>query len=167
MWEAPSVADVFPDRSMDHAEKLAWMIETNGWAMEAVPLDPPRPAYAYTVGLEATYGFPEVVVFGLKPVHSRGLIGLLTEFLADGVDIPVGAVFQGLLDNGLRAALLPVDVAEHLDLFASLVAWHHGSDFHVVQLAWPDRSGWLPWETGFERRLLFAQPVVGATDTVE
>jgi hypothetical protein len=152
---------------MDHAEKLAWMVETNGWALEAVPLDPPRPEYAYTIGLQATFGFPEVVVFGLKPVAARGLVGLLVEFLADGADVPVGAVFQGLFDNGLRSALLPVDVAEHLDLFGSLVDWHGGAEFEVVQLTWPDRNGWLPWEGGFERRLLFAQPVVGTTDGLD
>ena len=36
-----------------------------------------------------------------------------------------------------------------------------------MQLAWPDRNGWLPWESGFEHRLLFAQPVVGAVPGVE
>ena len=35
-----------------------------------------------------------------------------------------------------------------------------------VQLAWPDRSGRLPWEAGFDHRLLLAQPVVGARDEV-
>ena len=58
-----------PDFQIPHAEKIEWMIETDGWAIEPVPprsdTDPPSPAYAYTIGLPALLGFPEVAVFGL------------------------------------------------------------------------------------------------------
>jgi hypothetical protein len=108
------MSDVFPDRSMEHRDKIAWMVETNGWAIEAIPphpeSDPPTPGYAYTVGLEAAFAFPEVVVFGLTPVAARGLLGLVVDLLRDGVEIPVGAVFVGLLDGEQRSALLPVDL---------------------------------------------------------
>ena len=30
--------------------------------------DPPFPGYGYTIGFEETFGFPEVVIVGLKPV---------------------------------------------------------------------------------------------------
>ncbi|HEX9258163.1 MAG TPA: DUF4262 domain-containing protein [Acidimicrobiales bacterium] len=159
------MADVFPDRSMEHRDKVAWMIETNGWHLEAVParpdLDPPIPGYAYTVGLEDAFAFPEVVVFGLTPAASRGLVGLVVELLQAGAEIPVGELFRGLLDNDLRSALLPVDVEEYEDLFGAATAWYGSSDYRVAQLAWPDRNGWMPWEAGFDHRLLLAQPVVG------
>ena len=120
--------DVFPDRSMEHREKIAWMVEANGWAVEPVParpdLEPPIPGYAYTVGLETLYGFPEVVVFGLTPVAARGLVGLVVEFLADGVELPVGPLFAGLLDSDLRSALLPVDVVECGSLFETAADWY-------------------------------------------
>lgn len=167
MCEAAAVTDVFPDRSMEHRDKIAWMIETHGWALEPVPVQPPRPGYAYTVGLETTFGFPEVVIFGLTPVAARGLAGMIVDLLYDGVAIPVGPLFQGLLDNGLRSALLPVDLDEHLDLFDTATAWHRRTSYRVVQLAWPDRNGWLPWESGFDRRLLLAQPIIGSLDEVE
>ena len=68
--------DVFPDRSMEHREKLAWMIEQDGWAMEPVMpqanADPPVPGYSYTVGLESTYEFPRGV--RVRP-HPRGRSG--------------------------------------------------------------------------------------------
>jgi Domain of unknown function (DUF4262) len=158
--------DVFPDRSMEHADKIAWMIETKGWAVEPVPprpdADPPTPGYAYTIGLESTYGFPEVVLFGLTPVAATGLAELLIEQVAGGVEIPIGVVFTGLLDNDLRCALLPIELDTYAELFTAAIDWHKQADFRMLQLAWPDRNGWLPWESGFEHRLLFAQPVVGA-----
>jgi hypothetical protein len=31
----------------------------------------------------------------------------------------------------------------------------------MVQLVYPDRSGFMPYEPGFDQRLRFAQPVIG------
>ena len=71
----------FPDFHIPHAEKIEWMIETNGWALEPVTpradTDPPTPAYAYTIGVTELVGFPEIAVFGLTPVASNGLITLV------------------------------------------------------------------------------------------
>jgi hypothetical protein len=154
-----------PDRAMEHRDKIAWMVETRGWAIEAVAprpeADPPQAGYAYTIGFESAFGFPEVVIFGLTPVAANGLAGLVADFLAGGVDLPIGPLFTGLLDNELRCALVPVDVGEHAELFAAAVAWHGGLDFRVVQLAWPDRNGWMPWEPGFNHALHLAEPVLG------
>jgi hypothetical protein len=167
----PVSDDPMPDRSMEHLDKLLWMIETNGWALEPVAarpdMDPPRAGYAYTVGLEATYGFPEVAIFGQTPVHARGLVGLVVDLLASGVQPPVGPMFLGLFDGEQRAALLPIDLEVHGDLFASAEAFYGAVPFRVVQLAWPDRSGWMPWESGFEQRLVLAEPVIGSLDEVD
>lgn len=163
--------DVFPDRSMEHRDKLAWMIEQDGWAMEPVmPVagsDPPVPGYSYTVGLEATFGFPEVCIFGLTPVAARGLIGMIVDIVRSGGHVPIGPLFTGLLDNDLRCALLPVEVEETGELFASAATWYGAEPFRMVQLTWPDRNGWLPWESGFDKRLLYAQPVIGALDDID
>jgi hypothetical protein len=164
------MADVFPDRSMEHRDKLAWMIEQDGWAIEPVPpnpdADPPKPGYAYTIGLESSFDFPEVCIFGLTPVAARGLIGLVVGLVRDQAPIPIGPLFTGLLDNDLRCALLPVEVEEFLDLFESASAWHRRTTYRMLQLAWPDRNGWMPWEPGFDRKLLFAQPVLGSLDAM-
>lgn len=151
--------DVFPDRDMDHLEKISWMVETNGWCAEPVPPreDPPTPGYTYTVGFQATYGHPEVVIFGLQPVAARGLLQLLADQLDAGSEIPEG-VFVGLLDNDLRCALLTlVDVDDAM--FPSAVAFT-GDAFMIDQFVWPDRSGLLPWEEGYDPRLRLAQPIL-------
>jgi hypothetical protein len=151
--------------TIDHREKIAWMIETEGWAIEPVAaradVAPPRAAYAYTIGLADTFGFADVVVYGLTPVASRGLLGEVVGLLRDGVSPPVGPLFTGLLDNDLRCALLPVDTAEHLDEFSSATNWYGHDEFSIVQLVWPDRSGWMPWESGYDVKLRYAQPLMG------
>lgn len=163
------MTDSFPDRSMAHLDKIDWMIETAGWAMEAVDADrsvnPPRAPYTYSIGFETAYRFGDVVVFGMTPANARGLLGLVADLLASGVEPPIGPAFLGLLDNDMRCALLPVDLSENRSLFSTASQWY-GSDFRMAQLAWPDRNGFLPWEAGFDRRMVFAQPLIGSTAEV-
>lgn len=155
-----------PDFHIDHQEKIDWMIETKGWASEAVParpeLDPPGPTYTYTIGVPDAVGFTEVVVFGLAPAAANGLLQLVVDACRGGTDIPLGVELVGLLDNELRCVFAPVDLDEHGRWFTTAFAWYDGRPFEMTQLLFPDRNGFLPYETGYDQRLRFAQPVVGA-----
>lgn len=164
---APHPDDPHADkyRQMSALEKIEWMIETDGFAVEPVPpnpdWDPPRAGYTYTIGFQANTGFAEVVVFGLTPVAARGLIGLVADMLLAGTEIPVGVEVVGLLDNDLRCEFAPVDVDEWSPLFSTASSWYHGDAFEMVQLIYPDRNGFMPYEPGFDQSKRFAQPVIG------
>lgn len=161
--------DVFPDRNMDHHDKLAWVIEEQGWV--AVPVEPdagppPRAGYTYSIGFESTFGEPEVVIFGLQAVAARGLLGMIADQHAGGVELPVDAVFVGLLESDLPCALLSVDLGANLDLFPDADALDRRPStaseprFRMLQFVWPDRRGLLPWHEGYDERLRLAQPVL-------
>jgi hypothetical protein len=160
----PTPSDL-PNFRIPHAEKIEWMIETKGWALEPVSADlagnPPMPGYCYTIGLPALHGFPEIVVFGLTPVAISGLLDMVVDQLAAGVQIPVDTELVGLFDNELRCIFASVDVSTRADMFRTGVAWHAGELFPMVQLLWPDRNGWLPHESGFDVSVRAAQPVIG------
>lgn len=157
--------DVFVGRDMAEREKIAWMIEASGWAV--VPVAPRRdttpavPGYSYTVGLTSTFGFCEVVVFGLTPVAARGIIGDVVGIVASGGEVPVGVEFVGLYDNGLRSALVALDSDAVAGIFPAADEWYGSTPYRVAQLMWPDRSGRFPWEPGFDRAMIAAQPVLG------
>lgn len=160
-----------PDFHIPHAEKIEWMIDTNGWALEPVApridTDPPTPAYAYTIGVPALVGFPEIAVFGLTPVAANGLIGLCIDALGGGTEIPCGVELIGLLDNELRCMFAPV-ARELLGIwFVTAASWYRGEPFSMVQLLYPDRNGFMPYETGFEQRLRLAQPIIGVAGANE
>jgi hypothetical protein len=157
------------DRSefqLEHAEKIQWMIDTNGYAVEPVaPVpdsDPPRPAYSYTIGLPDAVAFTEIAVFGLTPVAANGLIGLVADACRGGTEIPLGVELVGLLDNDLRCAFAPIDLDEWSEMFATATAWYDGRPYTMTQLLFPDRHGLMPYETGYDQRMRYAQPVIGS-----
>ena len=81
---------------------------------------------------------------------------------------PSGRLFLGSFDGEQRAALLPVDVDDARGpLHLRVQAFYGAVPFRIVQLAWPDSNGWMPWESGFEQRLTLAEPVVGSLDEVD
>ena len=154
-----------PDFHIPHAEKIEWMIETNGWALEPVPADadsePPTPGYAYSIGFPAAVQFPDVAVFGLTPVAANALVALVADARRGGTEIPLGVELVGLLDNDLRCMFAPVDLDRWGPWFATAAAWYRGEAFEMVQLLYPDRNGFMPYEAGFEQRMTLAQPVIG------
>ena len=141
------------------------MIETDGFAIEPVApdptSDPPRAGYTYTIGFPAHADFPDIVVFGMKPVQARGLIGLVADLCTGGTEIPIDVEVVGLLDHELRCRFAPVDLAEWGPLFATAVAWYRGAPFELVQLVYPDPNGFLPYEAGFDQHRVLSQPVIG------
>lgn len=160
----------FPDFHIPHAEKIEWMIDADGFAVEPVlpdpSTDPPRAGYTYTIGFPDHTGFSDVVVFGLTPVAARGLIGLVADVLRGGTEIPLGVEVVGLLDNELRACFAPVDPEAWGELFEVARSWYRGAPFAMTQLVYPDRNGFLPYEPGYDQRLRFAQPVIGRVDAI-
>jgi len=146
-------------------EKIEWMIETNGWAIEPVQpvpeAQPPVPAYSYSIGLPAAVEFPEVAVFGLTPIAAKGLIELVVGALRGGTEIPVGIELVGLLDHDLRCAFAAVDLTEWAPMFPTAFSWYRDAAFEMVQMFYPDRRGVMPYEEGYDARMRLAQPVVG------
>lgn len=157
-----------PDFHEPHDDKIAWMVETNGWALEAVApradTVPPTPSYAYSIGVPAAVGFPEIAVFGLTPVAARGLVDLVVGACRGGTEIPLDVELVGLLDNELRCVFAPIDTEIEADRFPTAVAWYREQPFEMVQLLYPDRQGFLPYEAGYDQHMRLAQPVVGRVD---
>ena len=87
-------------------------------------------------------------MFGLTPVAASGLLGLVADLCRGGTEIPLDAELVGLLDNELRCRFAHVDMEEWGALFATGEAWYRGVPFEVVQLVYPDRNGFLPYEAG-------------------
>lgn len=159
------MASDWPDFHIPHSEKIEWMIETTGFALEPVnpnpAADPPSPAYAYSIGVPELCQFPEILVCGLTPVAANGLISLVIDARRGNTEIPLGVELIGLLDNDLRCLFAPLDPASAASWCPTAAAWYRGREFPLVQLIYPDRAGVLPYEADYDPRMRLAQPVVG------
>lgn len=154
-----------PEFDIPHSEKIEWMIETHGWALEPVAArhdtSPPVPTYSYTLGFPTTFQMSDVVIVGLTPIAARGLLDMIAEIARSGTEIPPDVALTGVLDNDLRCMFVVVDQERWGHLFATAASWYPGGVFSMLQMLWPDRNGSLPNESNFEQRLHFAQPVLG------
>ena len=65
-----------------------------------------------------------------------------------GTDIPLGVEVVGLLDNDLRCLFAPIDLEPWGPYFTTAAAWYRGEQFEMLQLMYPDRNGFMPYEVG-------------------
>ena len=94
----------------------------------------PDPATPTPSGSRTHFGQPETVIFGLTGAAARGLLGLLADQHGGGVELPIGALFIGLLVQlDLPAALLAVDAATYGSMFPDDVAFHGADGFRMLQ----------------------------------
>ena len=152
------------DFTISHREKIEWMLETNGWALEAVRPSvgdaQATPAHAYSIGVTALTGFPEILVVGLAPATANDVISVAVDALKSGTDIPTGCELVGLLDGEQRCAFAPLTDEVATSWCPALEEFTTAS-ISVVQMLYPDRQGFLPYEAGYEQRMRYAQPVIG------
>jgi hypothetical protein len=152
------------DFSISHREKIEWMLETNGWALEAVRPQvgdaAASPAHSYSIGVTALTGFPEILVIGLAPATANDVISVAVDALRSGSEIPIACELVGLLDGEQRCAFAPITEDDALK-WCPAVSEYTDTSVEVVQMLYPDRHGFLPYEAGYEQRMRYAQPVVG------
>ena len=151
------------DFQLEHAEALRILIERDGFTVEPVRPDETsrRPAYAYTVGLEETSNRPELAAVGLTGDAAADVLGEFARHVIGGGDLPVGALFQGLLPGGLACALLPVDLGRWGAWFDGLTDYYQHLPYRVLQLVYPDPAGRFPWDDEVEAVVREAEWVIG------
>ena len=153
------------DFSISHREKIEWMLETNGWALEAVRPQvsdsSASPAHAYSIGVTALTGFPEILVIGLAPATANDVISVTVDALRNGTEIPIACELVGLLDGEQRCAFAPL-AEDDASKWCPAVSEYTDTSVEVVQMLYPDRQGFLPYEAGYEQRMRYAQPIIGA-----
>ncbi|PWJ55861.1 protein of unknown function [Quadrisphaera granulorum] len=124
------------------------MVDEYGWAVMGVEADGPRrPGFAYTVGLWAKHGHPELLISGC-PVHSGSVDVLndLAQHVAEGLRLDRGEAVPECIEE----RVVTVDVADvrRLEIAQAL----EGNDdvlIPALQLVRPDPRGRWPWEPGW------------------
>jgi hypothetical protein len=126
-------------------------VEEHGWFVVLLESDGYLPHRAYTVGLNESFQHPDVIVHGLElPVMEQCLheVGLQAQA---GKKVPLDKDVQGFLE-GFQVRFLPV-LQAHLSAQMTYATQFYGNDqFNALQLVWPDRKGYFPYQPGFYKK---------------
>ena len=125
-------------------------VERNGWIINTVASNEPgsRERFAYTIGLMKTYGWPEMICFGLESdVATYVLNNTIRQCLRDSI-VPKNDV---TLDDVLEGYYIKLANVGSWDWdYIGWAQWYAGfcglsqEKFECLQLLWPDNEGYFP-----------------------
>lgn len=134
-------------------QKLVDDVAKYGWHIVMVSSkvgEPELPPFAFTIGLEATFDWPELLVYGLGTDILAAVLNSAVGELKERQTRPVaGLVLRDVLE-GFECRLAPMAERHHREHlgFAYWFARHRGAkpELRCLQLLWPDRNGRFPDE---------------------
>lgn len=130
---------------VDDVAKFGWHVMKVSSAID----EPEELPFAYTVGLQATFGWPELLCYGLATDVMARLLNNAVNELRGGACKPTDGLVLNEVAEGFPCRLSPVAKrhhAEHLG-YAIWFARFRGEDpsnIQCLQMFWPDRDGRFP-----------------------
>ncbi|MBJ6109723.1 DUF4262 domain-containing protein [Hymenobacter sp. BT523] len=119
-----------------------------GFHVAIVPGDGYSPTFAYTIGLFKSYGYPELICFGLSHDLMHSMFWTAKELFDQqpNPDLSVGYPdFIGDFD----VRFLQVDKARYADYLGYGHWFYQSWEFPVLQIVWPDKQANFPWDEDF------------------
>ena len=125
-------------------------------------LDPP---FAYTVGLQETFDWPELLCYGLPLDTMAALLNGAVDELRSREAAPTNGLALHDVVEGFQCGLAPVAPRHHKEHlgFAIWFARYKERDpdsLICMQLLWPDRNGKLPGDPGCSPDVKRLQPLL-------
>jgi hypothetical protein len=135
-------------------------IAREGWAAISVFPTTASPGhyFTYTVGLGEHHHHPDLIVVGMTPEVSHGVLNAAYQAIQGGTRFEPDTYSTEVL-VGLRVAVL--EVLEPLGALPMSMCQHLFGRVSGLQLVWPDTEDRFPWDDDFEERFRDRQPRLG------
>ena len=133
-------------------------IEEFGWEAMLVRSEQQSSAFAYTVGLMDTLGFPEIIVVGLKEKTAHSALQYAVEKMKEGADLTAGRVRDIVGEVAVEFRPVSQKWFRHIMCRAD---WYYGygeTEIPALQIIYPDIEGRFQWDAKFDE--YFHQPLV-------
>jgi len=103
--------------------------------------------FSYTIGLYATYGHPEIMVFGMPTEKAHGILSECADLIKAGNRFPVGEPVPDVLSGDYKVIFRPVQRSNFNEYLGTALRYYGPKDFSALVLFWPDREHRFPWES--------------------
>lgn len=153
---------------LDKSDKnMIEKIEAHGWfaisVAPAIDSDDPEVWFTYTIGLPHTFGWPELICFGLDSEFAHGLLSDAIDECKSKNNIPSAGMILTEVIEGFPAKLvdgssIPDNYFGYARWFARYIGTKDPPD--RLQLLWPDKRGVFPDESGCAEGVILAQTPV-------
>ncbi len=148
------------DKDLNRFErKILKNVQKYSWHANGIPGEGTSPNWAYSVGLFAKYGQPELIIFGREIALMHQMIACYADLLQAGKEFSDGAKIDGIIPDK-TCVLREVHVPWREPLLRSASWYYHYEEYPVLQCYWPDRHGYFPWEDHCSKRSRKAQPLL-------
>ena len=141
-------------------QKLLDDVQKFGWHCMNVSGDEEHEPFAYTIGLFQTYGYPEVLIYGLARNVAHAVITIAAEAAAKGMPFNLDEATDGLVED-YSCVFVPVPLGEYREHVGFALWYYQGSEFPVYQIVWPSKAGHFPWHEDASDAFRAKQPVLG------
>jgi len=140
-------------------------VDEFGWHVVLIEEDSVGPGFAYTVGIQKSYGHPEFIVFGLPNHLMHHILNDLGTTVKNGSKLLIGPPYPEILApdaNGHNFDCFFRAVSKaHYEEFLGYALWfYNGPRFDALQLIWPAKDRHYPWEMRDESHLAYRQPLL-------
>jgi hypothetical protein len=148
------------DKDLNRFERgILKSIQKYGWHANGIPSEGSSSAWAYSVGLFAQYGQPELIIFGLKIETMLEMISRYADLPQVGKEFGDGVKIDGIIPDK-TCVLREVHLPWRETLLRSASWYYHYEKYPVLQCFWPDRHGYFPWEDHCSKHSRKAQPML-------
>jgi hypothetical protein len=146
-------------------QKVVHDVNVFGWHVMQVLPGQAHPGWAYSIGLHRSFGHPEVVIFGLGLDTMGEIVNIVGRAVQSGRQFTDGTVTDELLAE-YSCTLRVVDPVWRQRLLGFATWLYGGGEFPVLQVFWPDKERFYPWQPGFNAALVASQPLLFNADAV-
>jgi len=134
-------------------------VESYGWSVALLESDTATPSFAYTIGLWKNFDYPEIIVFGLATNTLHTLLNDVGELIREGKEPSLNTNNDEIL-NDFPVQFRQVDISNIADYFGYAQWFNNHEYFPAIQLFWPDKDKNFPWDSGYDEKLKFCQPIL-------
>ena len=118
------------------------------------------PSFVYSIGLFKKFGHPEIICFGLKTDVTASIINHACDLIKNGETFTTGKLYKGFLE-GYKIQFIQVD-KEYYQNYVGYAGLFYDQtfDFPLLQIVWPDKQHYFPWEKDFNSDWIYKQPLL-------